>query len=90
MIEKEEKSELNVSSRSHFRFVVRNFRMRKRKRMKKNQSSKHRSRSVSRSGFVPRRRLELPHLAAYAPQAYLYTIPTPGHVILPENDQDKH
>ncbi len=30
------------------------------------------------SDDVPRRRLELPHLAAYAPQAYLYTIPTPG------------
>ena len=61
-----------------------------------------RSRSVSRSVFVPRRRLELPHLTAYAPQAYLYTIPTPGHLSqtfkkrqgifgkLPENNQDKH
>lgn len=34
------------------------------------------------SPYVPRRRLELPHLAAYAPQAYLYTIPTPGHGLL--------
>jgi hypothetical protein len=34
---------------------------------------------IEKSGLVPRRRLELPHLAAYAPQAYLYTIPTPGH-----------
>lgn len=39
--------------------------------------------------MVPRRRLELPHLAAYAPQAYLYTIPTPGHRILPENNQKR-
>jgi len=70
--------------------------------MKKKQSEKLRSRSVSRSVFVPRRRLELPHLTAYAPQAYLYTIPTPGHLSqtfkkrqgifgkLPENNQDKH
>jgi site-specific DNA recombinase len=41
-----------------------------------------------KSDSVPRRRLELPHLAAYAPQAYLYTIPTPGHVILPANRQE--
>lgn len=34
---------------------------------------------VKKSPFVPRRRLELPRLTAYAPQAYLYTIPTPGH-----------
>jgi len=45
--------------------------------------------SSEKNGFVPRRRLELPHLTAYAPQAYLYTIPTPGHAILPENNQDK-
>jgi hypothetical protein len=38
---------------------------------------------------VPRRGLEPLHLTAYAPQAYLYTIPTPGHAILPENNQDK-
>ena len=31
-------------------------------------------------GVVSRRRLELPRLATYAPQAYLYTIPTPGQV----------
>lgn len=37
---------------------------------------------------VPRRRLELPHLTAYAPQAYLYTIPTPGQSILPDNNRD--
>ena len=33
---------------------------------------------IEKSGFVPRRRLELPRLATYAPQAHLYTIPTPG------------
>lgn len=32
----------------------------------------------SLSPYVPRRRLELPRLATYAPQAHLYTIPTPG------------
>lgn len=39
---------------------------------------------------VPRRRLELPRLAPYAPQTYLYTIPTPGPVILPGDSRDKH
>lgn len=43
-----------------------------------------------KSPLVPRRRLELPRLAAYAPQTYLYTIPTPGPVILPGNNRDKH
>jgi hypothetical protein len=43
---------------------------------------------LEKPGLVPRRRLELPRLAAYAPQAYLYTIPTPGHVILPVNKQE--
>ncbi len=38
------------------------------------------SKFEEKSGLVPRRRLELPHLAAYAPQAYLYTIPTPGRI----------
>jgi site-specific DNA recombinase len=42
-----------------------------------------------KSPLVPRRRLELPRLAAYAPQAYLYTIPTPGPVILPGKSRDK-
>jgi site-specific DNA recombinase len=42
------------------------------------------------SPSVPRRRLELPRLATYAPQAYLYTIPTPGHVILSGNNRNKH
>jgi hypothetical protein len=47
----------------------------------------------SLSARVPRRRLELPHLTAYAPQAYLYTIPTPGQknqacCIPPDNNQD--
>ncbi len=37
------------------------------------------SKFEEKSGLVPRRRLELPRLTAYAPQAYLYTIPTPGH-----------
>ena len=36
--------------------------------------------SDGESPSVPRRRLELPHLTAYAPQAYLYTIPTPGQI----------
>jgi site-specific DNA recombinase len=36
--------------------------------------------SVEKSPSVSRRRLELPRLSTYAPQAYLYTIPTPGHV----------
>lgn len=44
--------------------------------------SKNKSRTFKdfskKSGFVPRRRLELPRLATYAPQAHLYTIPTPG------------
>ena len=44
------------------------------------------SRSKAHRAFaVPRKRLELSRLAAYAPQAYLYTIPTPGHVILLNN-----
>lgn len=45
------------------------------------------------SPSVPRRRLELPRLATYAPQAYLYTIPTPGHCascILPDSYRDLH
>jgi len=46
-------------------------------------------RKINSLEFVPRRGLEPLHLTAYAPQAYLYTIPTPGHVILPENNQDK-
>jgi len=37
--------------------------------------------------MVPRRRLELPRLAAYAPQAYLYTIPTPGHTFEQQSEQ---
>jgi site-specific DNA recombinase len=40
-----------------------------------------------KSGLVPRRRLELPRLAAYAPQAYLYTIPTPGHTFQQKLEQ---
>jgi site-specific DNA recombinase len=36
--------------------------------------------SDEKSPSVSRRRLELPRLSTYAPQAYLYTIPTPGHV----------
>jgi len=36
--------------------------------------------SAGESPSVPRRRLELPRLTAYAPQAYLYTIPTPGQI----------
>lgn len=39
---------------------------------------------------VPRKRLELSRLAAYAPQAYLYTIPTPGHSILLNHSSGKH
>ena len=35
-----------------------------------------------KSPSVPRRRLELPRLATYAPQAHLYTIPTPGHLAM--------
>lgn len=46
--------------------------------------------TIARKGSVPRRRLELPRLATYAPQAYLYTIPTPGHVILSGNNRNKH
>ena len=42
-----------------------------------------------KTGLVPRKRLELSRLAAYAPQAYLYTIPTPGQVILLNNSSDK-
>jgi len=42
-----------------------------------------------KSPLVPRRRLELPRLTAYAPQAYLYTIPTPGHVYLPKTIGNK-
>jgi site-specific DNA recombinase len=37
------------------------------------------SKFCSLSAVVPRRRFELPRLATYAPQAHLYTIPTPGH-----------
>ena len=33
---------------------------------------------LEKSGLVPRRRFELPRLTTYAPQAHLYTIPTPG------------
>ncbi len=43
-----------------------------------------------KTGLVPRKRLELSRLAAYAPQAYLYTIPTPGLSILPNSSSDKH
>ena len=35
-----------------------------------------------KSPVVPRRRLELPRLSTYAPQAHLYTIPTPGQTIV--------
>lgn len=45
---------------------------------------------IEKSRSVPRKRLELSRLAAYAPQAYLYTIPTPGHVILPDNSQNNN
>ena len=37
---------------------------------------------LEKSPVVPRRRLELPRLATYAPQAHLYTIPTPGQTIV--------
>ena len=40
------------------------------------------SKFEEKSGLVPRRRLELPRLATYAPQAHLYTIPTPGQTIV--------
>jgi len=48
-------------------------------RVSRGQTKKTSQLKTNLSRMVPRRRLELPHLAAYAPQAYLYTIPTPGH-----------
>lgn len=78
--EHEEKTQQNVRSRSHSRLVF--LKLNLSVRVSEEEKSEFRGFALalhSHSDFVPRRRLELPRLAAYAPQAYLYTIPTPGH-----------